>query len=349
MTVNNDEPMKTDNKEQPKRRPHPSLTIITIAAMLLIGAVIIFLDRKEVQQLGGKANWSYLAVALGFVAISYLLSAISTVVMLRIFGVKYDKSYLLRVGFVSNVLSNLIAIPAAVALRLLVLGKHGVTQSQNIGFSLLLSYFKNLVFFILIPFGLIYIIFSYPLVFGGVAVMILIIFILVIGIAIATFIMFNDRVRAAILKIVARVWHFITRRSIEPALNDFRDAVTRGITELKHEPKSALLLAGAIIGDVAAMIAGLYFCFKALAIPVHLGVLITGFNFGITLTVISFIPGDLGVQEASIAGILAIFGVPFSQGILASILFRVLYYFVPFVVSLGFYWSLLKETNSKMP
>jgi len=55
---------------------------------------------------------------------------------------------------------------------------------------------------------------------------------------------------------------------------------------------------------------------------VHIGILITGFNFGITLTVISFIPGDLGVQEASIAGILAIFGVPFTQGVLGAMLFR---------------------------
>jgi phosphatidylglycerol lysyltransferase len=96
------------------------------------------------------------------------------------------------------------------------------------------------------------------------------------------------------------------------------------------------------------MIAGLAFGFRALAIPVHLGVLVTGFNFGITLTVISFIPGDLGVQEASIAGILAIFGVPFSQGVLGSMLFRVLYYFVPFIFSLGFYWSLLRETRKKV-
>ncbi len=102
-----------------------------------------------------------------------------------------------------------------------------------------------------------------------------------------------------------------------------------------------------VLGDVAAMITGLFFCFKALAITVHLGVLITGFNFGVTLTVISFIPGDLGVQEASIAGILAIFGVPFSQGVLGAVLFRVLYYFVPFIFSLGFYWSLLKETRQK--
>jgi hypothetical protein len=29
-------------------------------------------------------------------------------------------------------------------------------------------------------------------------------------------------------------------------------------------------------------------------------------------------------------------------------LFRVLYYFVPFVVSLGFYWSLLRESREKI-
>jgi uncharacterized membrane protein YbhN (UPF0104 family) len=55
----------------------------------------------------------------------------------------------------------------------------------------------------------------------------------------------------------------------------------------------------------------------------------------------------MGVQEASIAGILAIFGVPFSQGVLAAILFRVLYYLISFIFSLGFYWSLRNETRTK--
>jgi uncharacterized protein (TIRG00374 family) len=267
--------------------------------------------------------------------------------MLRVFGVEFDKLYLLRVGFVSNVLSNLIAIPASLALRLLVLGRHGVTPSQTVGSSLLLSYFKNLAFFILIPLSLVYIIFSYPLAFGGVAIMVLLIVILVIVIAVAIFILYNTRIRVFVLMVLGKIWHFITHKSIEKRLSDFGDTVTQGILQLKYKPKLLLLIAVLIIGEVAAMITGLSFGFKALGIPVHLGVLITGFNFGITLTVISFIPGDLGVQEASIAGILAIFGVPFSQGVLGAMLFRVLYYFVPFIVSLGFYWSLLRETRKK--
>jgi uncharacterized protein (TIRG00374 family) len=335
------------NVEQYKRQSHPRLTVIAIGVMLLVGAIIIFLDWNEVKQLPGKAEWNYLGIAFGFIAVSYLLEGISTVVVMKIFRVGLDKFYLLRLGLVSNVLSNLIAFPASMALRMLVLGRQGVTQSQTLSSSLLLAYFKNLVFYALIPLSLIYVIFTYPLVLGGVAIMILIIIILIIAIAIATIIVFHTRLRIFVLKIVGRIWHFLTHKNIEKPLNNFEDAITQGIVELKRKPAIGLQLAGLVIGDVAAMIAGLFFCFKAIGVPVHLGVLITGFNFGITLTLISFIPGDIGVQEASIAGILAIFGVPFTQEILGAILFLVLYYFVPFILSLGFYWSILKESREK--
>jgi phosphatidylglycerol lysyltransferase len=331
---------------EPKRQSYPKLTIISVVLMILLGAIIVFLDRNQVSQLWGKVAWNYAVAALIFIAVSYLLESISTVTILRVFGVTIDKNYLLRVGFVSSVLSNLIALPAALALRSMVLTRHGVSQSQVVGSSLLLAYFKNLVFFVLIPLSLVYIIFTYPLAFGGVAVMVLIIAVLVVAIAVATVITFNEKLRTFVLRVVVRLWHFITHKNIEPALNNFGTTVTEGIKELRKNRKMGLLLAALTIGDVAAMITGLYFCFQALGIPVHIGILITGFNFGITLTVISFIPGDLGVQEASIAGILAIFGVPFTQGVLGAMLFRVVYYFVPFVFSLGFYWSLLKETRT---
>ena len=336
-----------DIPQPQKRQSNSRLTLIAISVMILVGAVIIFLDRNQVRQLPGKAEWDYLGVALGFIAVSYLFEALSSVIILRIFCVGLDKYYLLRLGFVSSVLSNLIALPASLALRMLVLGRHGVSQSQTVGSALLLSYFKNLVCYSLIPLSLIYVIFTFPLVFGGIAAMILIILVLIAAIVVATVIMFNTRIREVVLRLLGRIWHFITRKNVETAFNNFSKAVTDGILEMKKQPRYSLALAGVVLGDVAAMIIGLYFCFKALGIPVHVGVLITGFNFGITLTVISLIPGDMGVQEASIAGILAIFGVPFSQSVLAAILFRVLYYFVPFILSLGFYWSILKETRQK--
>ena len=93
---------------RPRAQSYPRLTFVAIGLMILVGGIIIFLDRNQVRQLAVKADWNYLFIAMGFITVSYLLESISTVVMLKVFGVEADNSYLLRLGFVSNVLSNLI-------------------------------------------------------------------------------------------------------------------------------------------------------------------------------------------------------------------------------------------------
>jgi glycosyltransferase 2 family protein len=333
--------------QQRKTTSNSRLTFITLALMIVVGGIIIYLDRAQVRQLEGKAEWNYLLLALGCIALAYACESYSMVVIFRLFGIHVDQGTLLRVGLVSAVLSNFIALPASLALRVLVLGRHGVSNNQTVSASLLLAYFKNLVFYALIPAGLIYAIFTYPTVFGGVIVMSVFAALLSVVIVAVTILILSSRYRSLFLRLAGRAWHFITRRHIEQQLSDFGEAITQGISAIRQRRKTALLLLGLIIADVAWMITGLYFCFRALVIPVHLGVLLTGFNFGVTLTVISFIPGDMGVQEASIAGIMALFGVPFGQSVLAAILFRVLYYFVPFVFSLGFYLSLVNGDHSK--
>jgi hypothetical protein len=50
--------------EQPRRQSHPRLTIIDIVLMIFVGAIIIILDRNQVRELAGKADWSFLVIAL---------------------------------------------------------------------------------------------------------------------------------------------------------------------------------------------------------------------------------------------------------------------------------------------
>jgi hypothetical protein len=45
----------------------------------------------------------------------------------------------------------------------------------------------------------------------------------------------------------------------------------------------------------------------------------------------------------------ALLGVPFEQAVLAAILFRAVYYLIPFLISLGFYWRLLKGEGELAP
>ncbi|HUJ73900.1 MAG TPA: lysylphosphatidylglycerol synthase transmembrane domain-containing protein, partial [bacterium] len=275
--------------------------------------------------------------------VSYVLGSLSLVVMLRVFHVELRATFLFRVGLLSVVLQNLIALPAGISLRLLLLGGSGVPNSQTLGASFLLAYMKNLAYFTLIPLSLIYVAVTYHLPTGVGGTLAVVGILTVLGIIIATFVVLHRRTRVLVLRGIRRLWLWVTHRDIRGSLMRFEQAVSAGLMHIREYPRVRLPLFGLILGDVAATIATLWFCFAALGIPIHLGVLITGFNFGITLTVISLLPGDLGVQEASMAGIFALFGVPFSQGVLAAILFRVLFYFVPFVVSLAFYWHTLRD------
>jgi hypothetical protein len=61
------------------------------------------------------------------------------------------------------------------------------------------------------------------------------------------------------------------------------------------------------------------------------------------------IPGGLGVQEGSMAGIFALLGVSFDRAVLASVLFRVIYFFVPYLISLTLYRGLLRQASEVIP
>lgn len=58
-------------------------------------------------------------------------------------------------------------------------------------------------------------------------------------------------------------------------------------------------------------------------------------------------PDDLGVQEGSMAVVYTLLGVPFEQATLTGITVRAVYYLVPVLVSLGFYWRLVRRESSK--
>lgn len=85
-------------------------------------------------------------------------------------------------------------------------------------------------------------------------------------------------------------------------------------------------------------------CFGALGRPVRPAVLLTGLTIGVVAGALSMLPGGLGTQEGSMAGVYVLLGVPLEQAILAAILFRVVYYVVPVPASLAVYRH-LKRTR----
>jgi uncharacterized protein (TIRG00374 family) len=164
-------------------------------------------------------------------------------------------------------------------------------------------------------------------------------------VGIATAVVFYRSFRLAVLHILDIVTRFVIRRSIESSLKSFNSAMALGVAAIAKRPLTIVPVLLLIIVDWAFSLAALWFCFSALGNPIHLGVLITGFAVGVTVGNFSMVPGGLGVQEASMAGVYSLLGVSFESAILAAVLFRVVADFIPFIISLGFYKRLL-STNA---
>jgi uncharacterized protein (TIRG00374 family) len=319
-------------------------TIIAVIAILIIGAVIIYLDRAQVAKLSTEADMHLILFALFFTGLAYFLGSASFVAMLRLFDVKLEWPYLMRLSWLSIIQHNLIALPAALSFRILLLGGCGISNSRTLGASLLLVYFKDLTLFALIPFSMFLVAASGNFSGGGLVALLIVAVVVAVGVMAAGIVYFNHRLRAPVVDVVIRIWRRFFHRDISLSIKRFEDALDGGLKRLKKRKRSALGLVALVVGDVAATITTLWFCFAALGIDIQPGVLVAGFNLGVTLAVVPFVPTQLGFQDASMAAIFVLFGIPFSYGILGAILFRAIFYFVPFIISAPLYIHVLRET-----
>jgi uncharacterized protein (TIRG00374 family) len=329
---------------QPKRARQRWATAFIIL-LLLGGLAVVFLDWNQVRKALAETDWKLVPVALLATIISYTSLSFGWAVTNQVFGVRMRRRDLAQIGFVSTVLNHLISAGGAAgfSVRFLMMGAQGATIKDIVAASLFYSYLSGLGMLALLPMGIVYLFVKHPLSSSAAtgvgigAVVLIIVFFL------ASALVFVRSLRTRVLHLLGRAVEAIARRDVTASLDEFDTTMTRGVAAMRHQPLTFALLLGSIALDWSSSIAALAFCFDALGDPLKVGVLITGFAIGVTAGVLSMVPGGLGVQEGSMSGIYALLGTRIHQAVLAAILFRVVYYLVPYVVSLGFYWRLLRQ------
>jgi uncharacterized protein (TIRG00374 family) len=334
--------------EEPKR-PNIRMLIGLMVLFAFLGIAAIFMDWKEIRKLVGQADWRLIAFVLLFTALSYTCIGYGFATANRIFGVRLSQPRLAEIGFVSLALNNLLSAGGAAgySVRFLVMRGQGVSISDIVAASVFHSYFTSLAMLALLPIGLANLYLHGTLPPGGTAGVGIAAISLMVVFAFATALLFLHPLRRAVLDLLGRAWRKIRRGRPLDAFQEFDSTLSYGVNTIRARPQLLVLLLLLIMMDWSSSIMALWFCFDALGEPLDPGVLITGFALGITAGVLSMIPGGLGVQEGSMSGIYALLGVPLPQAVLAAILFRVIYYFIPFFISLGFYWRMVKWVNRR--
>jgi uncharacterized protein (TIRG00374 family) len=335
---------------QPKPS-RPRLVVGIVVALVIVGLLIAILDWREVRKILGQTDWKLVPVALFFTAISYTCLSFSFAAANRIFGVPMGWRDLSEIGFVSTILNNLLSAGGAAgySVRFLLMREQGATLRDIVAASLFHSYLDSLGMLALLPIGLGYLFVKHPLSPGATVAVGIAAVLLVLLSFLATAVVFVGSLRSRVLRGLGRAGHWLTRRDLSATLDDFNATMARGVGVVQTRPLLLALMIALVVIDWGACVAALWFCFDALGEPISLGVLLTGFALGVTAGVLSMVPGGLGVQEGSMSGLYALLGVPLQKAVLASILFRVVYYLVPYLVSLGFYWRLLRQVGRTAP
>jgi glycosyltransferase 2 family protein len=123
----------------------------------------------------------------------------------------------------------------------------------------------------------------------------------------------------------------------------FQHNLNEGIEFLLARKEQMIGPAGWIMVDWVLTIAILWAAFRAVNHPIPPGLVVVGFAIGIALSMLSFVPGGLGVMEGSMTAVFSSLGVPWETAFLAVVIFRVAYYVLPLLVSLFFFHAVMRQ------
>ena len=320
--------------------------LITLFVLLLalagIGLIIRQLDQVilAVQQ----ADWKAVPSALFFTLISYAFMSVSFALVSRMFSIPMGLFDLAIVGFITNSINHVVTASgvAGYSLRTIMMGRHGVPFGDVMAVSLLHFYLTSLDMLIMLPVGLAYLQRNTEVLPGVAFVLTIATGLLGVLALVVTLLIFLLKFRQKALELMGKAAYFITRRDVRSNLEYFDISMSRGVGIMKRDPRKLILVMFMTAADWVASVIVLTFCLDAFGPRPEFAVAMTGFVIGIMAGVISLVPGGLGVQEATMTGVLVLLGVPFGQAVLGSVLFRAIFFFLPYLLSLGFYRRLLR-------
>lgn len=160
-------------------------------------------------------------------------------------------------------------------------------------------------------------------------------------------IFFNKKFRRRFLRILLQTGTWLSRRIFKKSLNPLRLWATRrkieGSVKYLHQGWGRLAIVFFWVSmDWFFTALTLFFCFQAAGVDLSFGLLLVGFAVEFLTSTANVVPAGLGVTEGSVAGVFDALGVDISHALIAALLFRVIFFFIPLAVSTVLYLDTMR-------
>ncbi|MDH3259561.1 MAG: flippase-like domain-containing protein [Acidimicrobiia bacterium] len=328
--------------------------IFLVATVVFLGGLLIIADWDAFLGVIAESNWVLILPALTMTAVSYTCISYTFAEVGQLMDIPIRRNRLAGIGFVSAVLNHLVQSGgvAGYGVRYALMQRERVSLNDVLAASILHFYLTSLAMQAFLPLGFLYLLSNATLsgnasiAFGAATIMMILVFVA------ESAVVFRSETRRTALGGIGKLTKRIFRKDLSRPFMDFDTALDRGVGGMRRQPRSAALIGALVLVDWFGSVFALGFCFDALGSPLKPSVLFTGFVIGVMAGVLSALPAGIGVQDGSMAGVFALLGVGFEEAVLAALLFRGVFYLVPYVVSLGFYWRLaprIAPTHETIP
>jgi uncharacterized protein (TIRG00374 family) len=326
-------------------RSQGRLALVLVVLILLAGGILVALDWGQFEPVLARADWKPVLIALVLTVLSYACVSSAFAVVSRLLGIQMSFRALTETGLVSIVLNHVLTTGglAGYSVRYILMRRYGVALKDIVAASILHFYLTSLDMITMLPLGFLYLLLNVDLPAGVTALVGLMTLLLTVVAVLATWLIFVQEPRRRFFAAVTRLARKVLHRDVNETFQRLDATLTRGVAAMRRKPWTVVWIMALTWIDWFASVAVVWLCFDALGPPLRVGAILTGYVIGVMAGVLSMLPGGLGVQEGSMAGIFVLLGASFQQALLASILFRGIFFLLPYGVSLVFYGHLLRR------
>ena len=338
------------------------LYVLGILLSLGIIGLLVYQAKDSFIKIWREVSTKYLFLSLLSSVLIYVAMGMSLYEVLRIMGRKIGRGAAVGIALVSTTVNYVVSSlgVSGFALRAHLLNRRRVPFGMCVTASIVITVLLYFVLAIIILQGSILMcINSSATTMQLVKNFILIVVMCVICAAVTAF-LFNNEWRSKwvrrIFRLINKVLFHVFRALIPKGrYDDFVDQLDEGIDLIHKKKKKLTWTIIYVCADWLFTILVLYFAFRAVGVHITAGVLVAGFAVGMVTTLIPLLPGGLGAMELAMTAVYAQMGINWDAALMATLIYRVVYYILPGIVSIFIYWGLqLSESprsrkNKRLP
>lgn len=326
------------------------LVVIIVCAGLLIG----LFDIRKIAGVAQKIEPLTLLLAFLSTVSSYALIGLALGRLLELVGERLSFREIFAISWVSTSLNYLISTGGVggLTMRILLLRKKRISFSDTFLVSFVHTLLINSVLIGFVIFGFGYILirgklrtYQY-LASGAILAVALVLTLLAAGSVVDR--AFRERFIDFFYRLINWFSFKLAKKLVlsKSLLSEFKSDFHRGISLMLAKKGEIFLPTLYVSLDWFFCLMTLHLSFVAIDYPISPGILVVGFAVGIFVSLISIVPGAIGIMEGSMAAIYFGLGVPPEIAIIAVLVYRFVYYVFPFMTSLVLYRPLFKEARA---